>query len=165
MVNVSVRILCYLILLRTPVLSLCQVLRYPEVLGWVLGEFFWSGLQHPLHPPKNDQFCYDEKPSATQVKTLQMNLGREQGCLDARAAAAFAGRKVLKKKKNAALFSLFNEEAEAERLLGGWEGKHKSGKSFEQFGPATEMYLTVRYETPAFLPPRPPFSINSWSPG
>lgn len=123
--------------------------------------FTAAGLQHPLHPPKKDPFCYDEKLSTMQVKTLQMNLGREQGCLDARAATAFAGRKVLKKKKNAALFSLFNEEAEAERLQGGWEGKHKSGKSFEQFGPATEMYLTVRYETPAFLPPPcPPFQLT-----
>lgn len=57
--------------------------------------FTAAGLQHPLHPPKNDQFCYDEKLSTMQVKTLQMNLGREQGCLDARAATAFAGRKVL----------------------------------------------------------------------
>lgn len=89
-----------------------------------------------------------------------MNLGREQGCLDAETATAFAGRRVT----SAALFSRFNEEAEAKRLPGGWEGRHKSGKSFEQFGPATEMYLTVRYETPAFLPPSP-FSINSWSPG
>lgn len=46
------------------------------------------------------------------------------------------------------------------RPPGGWEGRHKSGKSFEEFGPATEMYLTVRYETPAFLPPPPPFQLT-----
>lgn len=69
--------------------------------------FTAAGLQHPLHPPKNDPFCYDEKLSTMQVKTLQMNLGREQGCLDARAATAFAGRKVLKKKKKMQLYSAF----------------------------------------------------------
>lgn len=33
------------------------------------------------------------------------------------------------------------------------DGRDHCGKSFEQFRPATEMYLSVRYETPAFLSP------------
>lgn len=113
----------------------------------------WVTAIHSTLPKTSDRFCYNQKkPFAMQVKTSRINLGREQGCLDAEAGTAFAGRSVT----SAALFSRFNEEAEAKRLLGGWEGRHQSGKSFERFRPATEMYLTIRYETPAFLSPPPP---------